>query len=100
MTADDLRVGEQAAHAYLSNLLGWKEFFVSKYEPNAVQIIVNTADATSGDVPAKEHAAGLAIYKAISDAGYSSQVTPTQCGALAVAVYQAVLKGRAVSHPA
>lgn len=94
MTKQDLQVGEQAAHAFLSALLGWKEFLVQRYEPNVVGLIVDTADKTAGAIPAKEQAAADAVHKAISDAGYGDRVTPTQCSALAVAVYQAVLKAR------
>jgi hypothetical protein len=94
MTPADHAVGEQAAHAFLSPILGWKEFMVRQYEPKAVQLIVETADKQAGDVPTKEHAAAMALYRSISDAGYGGQVTSTQCASLCVAVYQAVLKAR------
>lgn len=95
-------LADATVDAFLKQTLGWKyglfkTFAPADTEDQAAATILSVGDAQAGDVPTKEHAAALALYKKISDAGYGGQVTPSQCAALAHAVYQAVLKRRAAT---
>lgn len=102
MTPHEQALGDQILDAFLKQTLGWKYGIFTAMAPagtedRAVKLIVETADAQPGDVPAKEHAAALALYKVIADYGQGGQVTSSQCAAVAHAVYQAVLKSRATT---
>lgn len=102
MTHGETVLAVNTLDAFLRQALGWKygmfrSFAPADTEQKAAELIVNTADAYEGDVPAKEHAAAVAVYKQIRDAGYGSQVTSSQCAVVAHSVYQAVLKSRQVA---
>jgi hypothetical protein len=95
MTNQDIATGETALIAWLKKTLGFKSMFIPEQtEKDGTILIIKAMDATEGDEAAKAHAAAGSLYQSISDAGYGSQVTTTQCAACAVVVVDAVIRGR------
>lgn len=105
MTNEDIEIGEAALTAQVQALEGWEAAFVpeSAERQGAITIIAKWDSIGAADNPdavdLKNAAIGLALYQAISDAGYASYVTPEQCITAAVAVIGAVLAARAKAAP-
>ena len=97
MTDEDIDIGEAALKAYVERVDGFEAWFVQEqaYRDGAIDVIkVMDASGASTDTNALYTACGQALYKAISDAGYSNDVTLDQCVSGATAVVEAVVAGR------
>lgn len=99
-TQQDIDAGAQALKNYVESIDGWEADFVpwGTYEKGAQLVLENwdsatpaqTADVATTGVAMRKAFCGMALYKAISTAGYGDRVTTQQCAAGAVAVLAAV----------
>lgn len=101
MTNEDIAVGQAALKAQVQAIEGWEAAFVpDQAERDGAITIIKTWDSL-GPMPNANSeamgraACGMALLKAITDAGYGSYVAPQQCAAAADVVIDAVNADRA-----
>lgn len=102
MTDNDLSVGVTALKTYVEQIDGWEADFVpdQAYQDGATTVI-NTWDSSAPVPPndtdaeaLKQDACGMALFQAITAAGYGDKVTAEQCASAANAIIAAVLAAR------
>lgn len=96
MTNGDIAAGEAALTAYVQRTEGFKAYFVPEQaeRDGAIDIIKQMDSVGKPDNPDAvdllQATCGLALYQAISSAGYGSDVTADQCAEAAGEVIAAV----------
>jgi len=94
-TQADIDIGATALKNYVMQIDGWEANFVpwGTYESGSQLVLDAWDSAGQADNPdaldLKKASCGMALYKAISNAGYASRVTADQCAAGANAVLAA-----------